>query len=103
MEIDAVGEVSRNRRLLHHRLGCHRDRLRDRVHPIDPIKLLVWSADINGIVAVPVMAMMMLIVTSERVMGRFKARPWLAYAGSGAIALMALTAAAALASLMWTD
>src|SRR5262249_27667844 len=69
--------------------------------PIDPIKLLVWSAVINGIVAVPVMAMMMLIVTSERVMGRFKARPWLAYAGWGATALMAVTAAAALLSLMW--
>jgi Mn2+/Fe2+ NRAMP family transporter len=67
--------------------------------PIDPIRLLVWSAVINGIVAVPIMAMMMLIVTSKRAMGRFAAKPWLAYAGWGATAVMGLTAAALIWSL----
>ena len=33
--------------------------------PINPIQLLVWTAVINGIVAVPIMAMMMLIVTNR--------------------------------------
>jgi Mn2+/Fe2+ NRAMP family transporter len=39
--------------------------------PIDPIKGLYWSAVINGVVAVPVMAMMMLITANPKVMGKF--------------------------------
>ena len=39
--------------------------------PIDPIKALFWSAVINGVVAVPVMAMMMLMASRKKVMGRF--------------------------------
>ena len=41
---------------------------------IDAIHMLVWSAVLNGIVAVPIMAMMMVIVANSRLMGRFKAR-----------------------------
>jgi NRAMP (natural resistance-associated macrophage protein)-like metal ion transporter len=39
--------------------------------PIDPMKALFWSAVINGVVAVPVMAMMMLLASRSKVMGRF--------------------------------
>jgi Mn2+/Fe2+ NRAMP family transporter len=39
--------------------------------PLDPIKALFWSAVINGLVAVPVMAMMMLISSNKRIMGKF--------------------------------
>ena len=39
--------------------------------PIDPMKALFWSAVINGIVAVPVMTMMMLMAARSAVMGRF--------------------------------
>ena len=39
--------------------------------PIDPIKALFWSAVINGVVAVPVMAIMMLMATNVKMMGRF--------------------------------
>ena len=39
--------------------------------PIDPIKALFWSAVINGVVAVPVMVMMMLMSTNKATMGRF--------------------------------
>jgi NRAMP (natural resistance-associated macrophage protein)-like metal ion transporter len=67
--------------------------------PIDPIQLLVWSAVINGVVAVPIMVMMMLIVTRRSAMGRFVARPWLAWAGWGATAVMGLTVAALIGSL----
>ena len=42
---------------------------------IDPIKALFWSAVINGVVAVPVMVMMMLLSSRSAVMGRF-ALPW---------------------------
>jgi NRAMP (natural resistance-associated macrophage protein)-like metal ion transporter len=68
--------------------------------PIDPIRLLVWSAVINGIVAVPIMAMMMMIVTNQAAMGRFKARRWLAYAGWAATTLMGVTVVALLWSLV---
>jgi len=68
--------------------------------PINPIKLLVWTAVINGVVAVPIMAMMMLIVTNRAAMGRFRARPSLAWAGWGATALMGITVAALLWSLL---
>ena len=68
--------------------------------PINPIQLLVWTAVINGIVAVPIMAMMMLIVTNSAAMGRFRARPSLAWAGWGATALMGITVVALFLSLL---
>ena len=68
--------------------------------PINPIKLLVWTAVINGIVAAPIMAMMMLIVSNRSAMGRFQARPSLAWAGWGATALMGITVGALLWSLL---
>jgi len=39
--------------------------------PLDPMKALFFSAVINGVVAVPVMAMMMLITSNKAIMGRF--------------------------------
>jgi len=60
---------------------------------IDPIKALFWSAVINGVVAVPVMVMMMLLSSRRAVMGRFvlpgplKAVGWLATAVMGAAAV----------------
>ena len=68
--------------------------------PINPIQLLVWTVVINGIVAVPIMAVMMLIVTNRKAMGRFQARPTLAWAGWGATALMGVTVVALLWSLL---
>ena len=38
---------------------------------IDPIKALFWSAVLNGVVAVPLMAMIMLISMKAKVMGQF--------------------------------
>ena len=37
---------------------------------LDPIKALYWSAVVNGILAAPLMAMMMLIAANPRIMGR---------------------------------
>jgi len=60
---------------------------------IDPIKALFWSAVINGVVAVPVMVMMMLLSSRRAVMGRFvlpgplKVIGWLATAVMGAAAV----------------
>jgi len=39
--------------------------------PLDPIRALFWSAVTNGVVAVPVMVMMMLMTSNKNVMGKF--------------------------------
>jgi NRAMP (natural resistance-associated macrophage protein)-like metal ion transporter len=39
--------------------------------PIDPIKALFWCAVINGVIAVPIMAVMMLMAVRSDVMGPF--------------------------------
>lgn len=66
---------------------------------IDPIKMLIWSAVINGIVAVPIMVAMMLTISNGDLMGRFKAKPWLLGFGWGGTALMA----AAVVALIWSS
>jgi Mn2+/Fe2+ NRAMP family transporter len=65
---------------------------------IDSIHMLVWSAVINGIVAVPIMAMMMMIVANRNLMGRFRARTWLIALGWLGTALMAL----AVVAMIWS-
>jgi Mn2+/Fe2+ NRAMP family transporter len=57
---------------------------------ISAIHMLVWSAVLNGIVAVPIMAMMMVIVANSRIMGRFRAKPWLIALGWLGTGLMTL-------------
>jgi Mn2+/Fe2+ NRAMP family transporter len=39
--------------------------------PIDPIKALFWSAVVNGVVATPVMIVVMFLASSEKAMGEF--------------------------------
>lgn len=39
---------------------------------IDPIKALFWTAVINGVVAVPVMVVMMIMAHNAKIMGQFK-------------------------------
>jgi NRAMP (natural resistance-associated macrophage protein)-like metal ion transporter len=63
--------------------------------PIDPMKALVYSAVVNGVVAVPTMGMMMLVGTNRKVMGRFtlprvlRIFGWLA-TGAMAVATLAM-------------
>ena len=57
--------------------------------PIDPIKALFWSAVINGVVAAPVMAIIMMMATNKNVMGRFEIRGYLKIVGWIATAVMA--------------
>jgi Mn2+/Fe2+ NRAMP family transporter len=38
--------------------------------PIDPIKALYWAAVVNGVLAAPLMVVMMLIVRNHKAMGR---------------------------------
>jgi NRAMP (natural resistance-associated macrophage protein)-like metal ion transporter len=62
--------------------------------PLDPIKALFWSAVINGVVAVPIMAAMMIVVSRKSVMGAFTATGWLLFFGWMATAVMAAAAVA---------
>ncbi len=65
--------------------------------PIDPIRALFWSAVINGVVAVPVMAVMMLLAGRADIMGAFAVRGWLRGLGWVATAVMAAVVVAMLA------
>jgi NRAMP (natural resistance-associated macrophage protein)-like metal ion transporter len=65
---------------------------------IDPIKALFWSAVINGVVAVPVMAMMMLLASKAAVMGQFSLPVPLKVIGWLATVVMGLAAVAMFAT-----
>ncbi|MGA7984768.1 MAG: Nramp family divalent metal transporter [Burkholderiales bacterium] len=67
--------------------------------PIDPIKALFWSAVINGVVAVPIMAVMMLLASRPEAMGPFVVSKRLKRLGWAATATMAL----AVALLLYTS
>jgi NRAMP (natural resistance-associated macrophage protein)-like metal ion transporter len=62
--------------------------------PIDPIRMLVWSAVLNGIVAVPLMAAMMVVIANRAIMGKFAATRTLAIFGWAATLLMGVVVAA---------
>jgi Mn2+/Fe2+ NRAMP family transporter len=68
---------------------------------LDPVKALFWSAVVNGVVAVPVMAMIMLIAVSPAVMGQFVIGRWLRAFGWLATGVMALAAIGMFAT--WGD
>jgi Mn2+/Fe2+ NRAMP family transporter len=69
--------------------------------PIDPVRALFWSAVVNGVVAVPVMAAMMMLGTRASVMGVFTLNAWLRWVGWIATGAMALAAVAMFAT--WGD
>jgi Mn2+/Fe2+ NRAMP family transporter len=68
--------------------------------PINPIKALFWAAVINGVVAVPVMAMMMLISTRKSIMGVFTIPRGMAIVGWFATAVMAAAAVAMFCAML---
>ena len=59
---------------------------------LDPIRALFWTAVINGVVAVPIMVLMLLIARRRDVMGGFVLPPVLTAVGWVATAVMALAA-----------
>jgi NRAMP (natural resistance-associated macrophage protein)-like metal ion transporter len=63
---------------------------------VDPVKTLVWAAALNGVVAAPLMIVIMLMASSARVMGKFKTPPYLLWTGWLATATMTLVSAAVL-------
>jgi NRAMP (natural resistance-associated macrophage protein)-like metal ion transporter len=60
--------------------------------PLDPIKALFWSAVLNGVAAVPIMAMIMLLASRADVMRKFALGIWLKGLGWLATAVMAAAA-----------
>jgi NRAMP (natural resistance-associated macrophage protein)-like metal ion transporter len=62
--------------------------------PINPIRALYWSAVINGVVAVPVMIIMMHMTANPKVMGQFTINGGLRSAGWLATAVMVAAALA---------
>lgn len=62
--------------------------------PISPMKALFWSAVINGVVAVPLMIVIILLVSKKSVMGKFTASRltivlgWIATAVMGVAAIL---------------
>jgi NRAMP (natural resistance-associated macrophage protein)-like metal ion transporter len=61
---------------------------------IDPIKALFWSAVVNGIVAVPLMVVMMVMTMQPKIMGRFTLPRPLQIVGWLSTGVMAVTVAA---------
>jgi NRAMP (natural resistance-associated macrophage protein)-like metal ion transporter len=68
---------------------------------IDPIKALFWSAVINGVAAVPLMVVMMIMTMQSKVMGRFTLPRWLWGIGWVSTAAMAFAVVTMLAT--WGD
>lgn len=60
--------------------------------PISPMKALFWSAVINGVVAVPLMVVILLLVTKKSVMGPYRAGWAMVVLGWIATAIMGVSA-----------
>ncbi len=61
---------------------------------LSPMTALVWVAVINGVLAVPVMALLMMMARNRRIMGQFRISPLLGTIGWIATGAMALAAVA---------
>jgi Mn2+/Fe2+ NRAMP family transporter len=67
--------------------------------PMDPVKELFWSAVLNGVIAVPIMVVMMLLASSTRTMGEHVIGKRLRWLGWLATAVMAFTVIAMFTTL----
>jgi Mn2+/Fe2+ NRAMP family transporter len=65
---------------------------------IDPVRALFWSAVVNGVIAVPIMSVMMIIAARPQTMGEYAIDGMLKWLGWGSTAVMGLTVAAMFAS-----
>ena len=67
--------------------------------PLDPVAELFWAAVCNGVIALPIMSVMMLLASRPKVMGAHVIGPCLRLAGWSATGVMALVVVAMLATL----
>jgi NRAMP (natural resistance-associated macrophage protein)-like metal ion transporter len=66
---------------------------------LNPIKALFWSAVLNGVVAVPVMVLMMILTRNAKVMGKFTLPLYLRIGGWIATAVMLIASLGMIATL----
>ena len=66
--------------------------------PVDPIRALYWSAVINGVMAAPIIVVMMQLASNPRVMGRFTLSLWLKVVGWITAVVMAFCVVGLIAS-----
>jgi len=68
--------------------------------PMDPIKMLFWSAVINGMVAVPLMVLIMLLASRRKTMGRYPIPIGLKILGWAATGVMSTAAIVMIATAL---
>lgn len=68
--------------------------------PLDPIKALIWSAVLNGVIVVPIIAAMLVVGTRQDIMGRFVIAGWQQVLGWSTFVLMGAAAVALLALML---
>ena len=66
--------------------------------PMDPVRELFWAAVLNGVIAVPIMAVMMLLASRRQTMGEHVIGRRLRWLGWLATLAMAATVVATLAT-----
>ena len=66
--------------------------------PIDPVRQLLWAAVVNGVVAVPIMAVMLVLARRPAVMGEHTIGRGLAVLGWTTAGIMAVVVAATFAT-----
>jgi len=71
------------------------------VFQLNPVKALVWSAVLNGIVAVPVMALLMVLTRSTRIMGQFRISGVWAVLGWAGTIVMGVASGAFILATIW--
>lgn len=67
---------------------------------IDPVRALFWAAILNGVAAAPLMAVIMMMASSRRVMGKFVIPSYLKFGGWAATLVMTGVCLALLAHLI---
>ncbi|HEX7977957.1 MAG TPA: divalent metal cation transporter [Gemmatimonadaceae bacterium] len=65
---------------------------------VNAIRLLIWSAVINGLLAPPLIAIILVVCNNARVMGTHRNGAWLNVLGGAALVLMTGAAVALVAS-----
>jgi NRAMP (natural resistance-associated macrophage protein)-like metal ion transporter len=67
--------------------------------PLDPIKMLIWSAVVNGVITVPILVAVMIVASRPKQMGEFVATPAQRFFGWATTAMMAVAAIAMFATM----
>lgn len=66
---------------------------------IDPIKALIYSAVFNGLVAPPILALIVLLSSNRKIMGEWANRRWLTAVGWGVVSIMTIAGSATILAL----